>query len=243
MAITKEKRQLVEEKILLFFDNLDITKTVSDYYTKIFADMTDSQFETFMKKQYPIRFQMKQSVTEPSMTDIKNALNSIGVPMLEKISLPYLYSDKDGNPVKTKECLVVYDNLKKVQQIVTKKSKWAMETANRDMRNGRLISQDKGTAMSDREFESLSTLGLENTMYEFSKPKADSMESKAAMNAAISTKGYVSQKDLPNNLDDSLSRNMMSSYLIGCHLENTLVNEDGYTPYTLKQRQKKIERI
>lgn len=243
MAITKKQREQVEQLIIKYFDQLDKSKTNSDYYRKLFADMSDSQFEAFMKKDYPIRFQMRQSVTEPSMSDIEDSLKAIGVPMLERITMPFVYTDKDGNPVQSKECLVVYDNIKKVQQFVTKKSKWALETGNRDMRTGRLIGNDKGTAMSDREFESLATLGLEHTMYEFSKPKADAMMSKAAMNSAISSKGYVTEEDLPNDVEDSLSRNMINAYLIGCHLESNLVNKDGYTPYTLKQKQRQVERI
>lgn len=243
MAITKQQRKKCEELIISYFDQLDKSKTNSDYYTKLFAEMSDAQFEKFMKKDYPLRFQMRQSVTEPSMSDIQDSLKAINVPMLERISMPFIYTDKDGNPVYSKECLIVYDNIKKVQQFVTKKSKWALETGNRDMRTGRLIGNDKGSAMSDREFESLSTLGLEHTTYEFAKPKADAMLSKAAMNAAIAAKGYVSEEDLSNDADDSLARNMISAYLIGCHLENNLVNKDGYTPYTLKEKQRAIERI
>lgn len=243
MAITKKQREQVEQLIITYFDQLDKSKTNSDYYKKLFSEMTDTEFEKFMKKDYPIRFQMRQSVTEPSMSDIEDSLKAIGVPMLERISMPSVYTDINGNAVQSKECLIVYDNIKKVQQFVTKKNKWALETSNRDMRSGRLIGNDKGTAMSDREFESLATLGLEHTMYEFSKPKADAMMSKAAMNAAISSKGFVTEEDLPNSVEDSLARNMINAYLIGCHLDSNLVDKDGYTPYTLKEKQRQIERI
>lgn len=243
MVITKKQREQVEQLIITYFDQLDKSKTNSDYYKKLFSEMTDTEFEKFMKKDYPIRFQMRQSVTEPSMSDIEDSLKAIGVPMLERISMPSVYTDINGNAVQSKECLIVYDNIKKVQQFVTKKNKWALETSNRDMRSGRLIGNDKGTAMSDREFESLATLGLEHTMYEFSKPKADAMMSKAAMNAAISSKGFVTEEDLPNNVEDSLARNMINAYLIGCHLDSNLVDKDGYTPYTLKEKQRQIERI
>ena len=79
-------------------------------------------------------------------------------------------------------------------------------------------------------------------MYEFSRPKADSMQAKAAMNAAISTKGYVSQEDIPNDIDDSLSRHLVDVYMMSALLETNLLNQDGYTQYTLKNRHKKVER-
>ena len=243
MSITKQQRNKCEKLIITYFDKLDTSGTNSEYYKKLFADMSDSAFEKWLKKDWPIRFQQRLSVTEPSMTDIKNSLDAIGVPMMEKLAMPFYYTDKDGKPVYTKEVLIVYDNIKKVQQFVTKKSKWALEAKNRDMRSGRLIGADKGSAMSDREFESLTTLGLETTMYEFAKPKADAMMAKAAMNAAISSKGYVTLDDIPNEYDDSLARNMINAYMIGCHLDTNLVNQDGYTPYTLKERKRAIERI
>lgn len=241
--MTKQQRKQVEEKIISYFDALDKSKTNSDYYTKLFAGMSDDEFLAWMKKPYPIRFQMRQSVTEPDMTDIKNSLKAIDVPMFENITLPFIYVDENGNAVKSKEALIVYDTAKKVQQFVTKKSKWATSTSNRDMRSGRLVGDDKGTAMSDREFESLATLGLDYAMYEFSKPKADSMQSKAAMNAAIASKGFVTVDDLPNDTEDSLSRNMISAYLIGCQIGSNLVNKDNYTPYTLREKRLKSERV
>ena len=131
---------------------------------------------------------------------------------------------------------------KKVQQIVTKKSKWSTSVDNRDMKTGRLLGADKGTAISDREFEGLATLGLYNTMYEFAKPKGDALKAKAAMNNAISTKGFVTQQDIPNDLDDSLSRNYLDVCLMSALFETNLTNVDGYTAYTLKQRQRRVER-
>ena len=79
-------------------------------------------------------------------------------------------------------------------------------------------------------------------MYEFSKPKADNMKAKAAMNAAISTKGYVTQADIPDDPADSLSKNMVDVYMMSALLETNLVNADGYTPYTLKKKRTTIER-
>ena len=97
MSITKQQRNKCEQLIIKYFDALDKSKTNSDYYKKVFADMSDAQFEKWLKKDWPIRFQQRLSATEPSMTDIKNSLDAIGVPMMEKITMPLIYKDKDGN--------------------------------------------------------------------------------------------------------------------------------------------------
>lgn len=149
-TLSKNQRAKIEEYIIGFFDILDKSGTNSKYYKDKMAEMTDAQFMKWISKDYPFKFQMRQSVTEPSMSDCVKACDYTGVPLLEEIYLPYLYNDKNGNPVKTAKCLVGYQHLKKEQQIVTKKSKWSVETANRDMKGGRLIGQDKGAAISDR---------------------------------------------------------------------------------------------
>ena len=241
-TITKKQRADIEKTVIEFFDILDKSGVNSSYYKELFSDMSDAQFVKFLSGKYPFKFQMRQSVTEPSMTDIIKACDYTGVPLLEEIYLPYLYTNKDGKAVKTAKCMVGYNHQKKVQQIVTKKSKWSVEVENRDMRSGRLIGADKGAATSDREFESMVTLGLDNTMYEFAKPKADNIKAKTAMNAAISTKGYVTQDDIPNDPSDSLSRNMVDVYMMSALLETNLTNADGYTQYTLKNRHRAVER-
>lgn len=241
-TITKKQRADIEKTVIEFFDILDKSGVNSNYYKELFSDMSDAQFVKFLSGKYPFKFQMRQSVTEPSMTDIIKACDYTGVPLLEEIYLPYLYTNKDGKAVKTAKCMVGYNHQKKVQQIVTKKSKWSVEVENRDMRSGRLIGADKGAATSDREFESMVTLGLDNTMYEFAKPKADNIRAKTAMNAAISTKGYVTQDDIPNDPSDSLSRNMVDVYMMSALLETNLTNADGYTQYTLKNRHRAVER-
>lgn len=241
-ALSKSQRKKIEEYVINFFDILDKSGTNSNYYKNIFSEMDDAQFMKFISKKYPFRFQLRQSVTEPTMSDIEDACDYTGVPLLEHVYLPYYYTNKDGTPLRTAKCLVGYQHHKKEQQFVTKKTKWATEIANRDMKSGRLIGHDKGTGMSDREFESMSALGLDNCTYEFARPRADSMKAKTAMTAAINTKGFVTQDDIPNESDDSLSKNLIDVYMMSALLETNLINEDGYTAYTLKNKKRSIER-
>lgn len=239
MAITKSKRKEVEDLVYKFFDALDKSGTNTKYYRELFGSMSDDKFVKFIQKELPFRFQYKPSVTEPTMGEIKKSLDVLKVPLLEKITLPYLYQNKNGKPVQTKECFVGYIPHKKVQQLVTKKSKWGAEIGNRDMKTGRLLGGDKGSAMSDREFESLATMDLNNTMKEFYGPKADSMEAKNAMYSAIGTLGMVRLSDLPDSIDDSLAKNMFNSYLIAAHINSNLINQGDYTMYTIKERRSK----
>lgn len=235
--ITPKKRKEVEEVVYKFFDTLDKSGTNTKYYRELFGNMSDTQFMTFMKRELPFRFQHKPSVTEPTMSEIKAALDTIDVPLLEKITLPYLYENKDGKAVNTHECFVGYNPHKKVQQIVTKKSKWAFDINNRD-RNGRLLGADKGSTTSDREFEAMAAMGLDSVMKEFYGPKADAMEAKNAMYSMIGTTGMCRLFELPDSIDDSLSKNMFNSYLIAAHINSNLINQGDYTMKTIKDRRK-----
>lgn len=235
--MTKQQRQEVEDLIYKVFAELDKSGTNEKYYRELFAGMSDAQFLQLMKKELPFRFHQNPSVTNPSMSDIEGALKILGIPLLEPISEPFLYKNKDGKPVYTKEALVGYLPDKKVQQFVSKKNKFSNDISNRDI-SGRLISDDKGATMSDREFETLATMGLTNTMKEFVGPRADSMEAKNVMYNILSTKGVVHADEIPQNIDDSLARNMLSVNLIAAHLNSNLINQGDYTMYTLKDKKR-----
>lgn len=238
-SITSKQRKEVEDIIYTFYDVLDKSGTNTKYYRELIGSMSDDKFVAFIKKEFPFRFHYRSSVTEPIMGDIKKALDTIGVPLLEKITLPYLYENKDGVPMNSQDAFVGYNPHKKVQQIVTKKSKWSFDISNRDGKTGRLLGADKGSTTSDREFEAMSTMGLEFTMKEFYGPKADDMESKNAMYSAIGTTGMCRLSDLPNSIDSSLSKNMFNCYLIAAHINSNLINQGDYTMRTLKERRKK----
>jgi hypothetical protein len=116
-------------------------------------------------------------------------------------------------------------HIKKVQQFITKKNKVSMDINNRDMKGGRLNTDDKGAATSDREFESLALFDLNNTMDEFSTFKADAMNAKSEAYAQIAgilgkleaskpTRGkrtVVHHAVPPINIDDKIINDFLKS--------------------------------
>ena len=234
--MNKKQRQEIETLVISSMDVLDKSKTNGDYYRDLFSKMSDAQFEKFIAKRFPFKFHYRPSVVEPSMDDAAKVLDYIGVPLMEKVYEPNVYINKDGVPVNTKEALVVYIHHKPVQQFITKKNKWSIDTSNRDMKTGRLVGADKGAVTSDREFESMAVQGMDKTMREFYTIKADSMNAKNLANNIIGSTGMLRLDDIPIDRDDSLSKNLMNVYMIGAHLNSNLLNEGNYTPYTLSRR-------
>ena len=172
---------------------------------------------------------------EPKIPDIVNAFKVLGKPLLEKVKLPHVY-EKDGVPIESEECLVIYIHLKRMKQMATKKNHASINIEKRDMKTGLLTSDDKGGKETDREFESLATMGLDYTMDEFARAKADSMEAMDQMSAAILAKGYVEDADITVASDDSLGKNLMNVYLMGAHIHSNLVDIDYMNPLTAKNR-------
>ena len=236
--LTKKQRQDIEALILEVFYTIDKSNTNTDHYNKLFAKMTDDQFYKFISAKFPYRFHEKPFVTEPSMHECRVALEKIGKePLYCKVNLPYLYTNKDDVPVNTRETLVVWIPLKKVKQFLTKKNSMSIDISTRDMKTGLLTGVDKNGKTSDRDMESLAVAGLDATINEFSKYRADSMNAKNELYNLININGTVTQKEVPVDIDDSLSKNLLNTYLIGSGFNSNLINQGYYLPYTIKNKQ------
>lgn len=236
-----KKREQVEILVYKVMDALDPSGTNSTHYKEMFSKMSDAQFTKFLKTTFPYRFHSKPFEIEPKMDQIYKAANVLGVPLTEKISLPYLYESPNGKPVWSKECLVVYTNIKKMKQFITKKNAMSLDISDRDMRTGLLNGVDKNGKMSDREFESLVVNGNDLTIKEFSRFRADAMEQKSQAINMINLTGQVSLADLKSESDEVLSRNMLDVYFIGAHLKTNLITDTYELNATIKGKSR-IER-
>lgn len=238
------KQRLEAERLIYqVFDALDPDGENTDFYKEEFASMSDTQFLKFISNDFPFVYQTK-AFKEPVMEQIDAAAKILNVPIVESVYAPHNYRNLDGKPIKTAECLVVYLPLKRMKQLLTKKNGMSINIKTRDMRSGLLTGVDKNGKESDKEFECLTIAGLDNTMKEFSRSRADSMGDKSAMLNTINVLGQVSLTDLPDELTDSLSKNLLSTYFIGAQLlTNLIVDPNTYfLPKTLKDKQNKIER-
>lgn len=244
MALCDTKtRKEVEEMIYGILDEIDDTKTNSDYYRQLFSTMSNDEFYHFFERRLPIRIHYEIFKIEPTMDKIVKAFKKLGEPLFEKVNMRHIYVNKKGKPVQSKECLVIPIHIKRLKQMVISKSHVSMNTEKRDMRDGLLTSEDKGAKETDREFESLEAFGLEYTVNEFSRPRADSLRAAAQMNSVIMSKGFINDSDITIDRADSLSKNMLNVYLLGAHIHTNLLDIDYMTPYTAKNKHKEIERL
>lgn len=241
--LSSKKRKEIEDLIYKVFDTVDTTKTNSDYYRELFSKMNNNEFYHFLERRLPFRFHQEVFKIEPKMYQIVDAFKILNKPLLEKVNLAHIYRNKDGVPVQSKECLVIYIHLKRMKQLLNKKTNIALNIEKRDMKTGLLVGEDKGGKETDREFESLAAFGLDYTIDEFSRPRGDALKSAAEMSAVIMNKGFVSEKDFNVEKDDSLGKNILNVYLLGANIYSNLVDINYMTPYTAKNRKKAVERI
>ena len=242
MAISPAKRKECEALIYKTFSAMDPTGANTEYYQNLFSGMSDAQFYKLISGRLPFRYHVSPFVNEPKMSNIIDAFKVLNKPLLEKVKLPYLAKNKDGEPVESKECIVGYLNIKRLKQMLTKKNNNAMEINNRDMKTGRLLGHDKGGIESNKEFEGALAMGLESITIEYSRIKAAAMKAKAEAYNNINVKGEVSLADIESDKNDSIAKNTMNVYLIGANLHSNLIDEDYYAPISLEKKKRRIER-
>lgn len=147
-------RKEVELLIYKVLDTLDPTEQNSGWYKEKFSRMEDKEFLDFFKQDFAIKFQMKLFEIEPKMEQIEKAAKVLDIPIMEYVYLPFLYTNKDGEAVKTKyKALVVYAPMKKMKQFISKKNSMSTNITKRDMKTGLLMDIDKNGNTSDREME------------------------------------------------------------------------------------------
>lgn len=230
------KRKKAESLVYNVMDALDKTKSMSGYYKKLFSTMNDKQFEKYISRKFPFRFQTRVFKIEPSFVEIEKAAKILNVPIMEKIEFPYIYENSKGEAVTSKPAIVGYLHLKKLKQFLTKKNSISTDIANRNNRTGLLLGHDKNGITSDRELESMVINGLDNSIDEFIRARADSPKAKQSMYNTISTLGYVSKDDIEEDPIDVTSKNLLNVYMLGSHLNTNLINIGNTTPQTIENR-------
>ena len=103
--LANPSKKKVESLIYNFFDLLDKTGSNTKKYKEKFSKMSEEQFHKYMKEflsdnDRNFYLEIKPFEVEPSLKDIKNALDYINAPLEEYVYMPYINGDKE-NPVRS----------------------------------------------------------------------------------------------------------------------------------------------
>ena len=230
MPITKKKRLDMENLIYSVMDKLDPTGTNTKSYKAMFKPMSDSQFETFFK----ILFKDENSFLTLDVVDyerdlkiehVEDAAKVLGIPLFEKIAIPYANMDKD-NPIITKfEVPWGYIHVKRMQQMLSKKNTTSTDIGSRSAITGQVVGKDKNARDSDAENFALVTIDANDTLREFLGPRADDKVMKTEMYSEIARKGYTSLNGLTNDVENKTTLNTLDVFMMGMGLKTDLISD------------------
>ena len=177
---------------------------------------------------------------DPSIDDIKEALDYLDVPMEEYVY--YRHDDYKEDHLRTKTKVPVgYLHIKRVQQLLRKKNKFGIEITDVSPATGEHRGDSKGARNSDWETLALSTVGADKALEELLGPRADNRQKKLQMYQAISRDGYVKLQDLKSDPTSNLALNMLDTYLTAAGIKTDLITPTLRTYATIQKelREKK----
>jgi hypothetical protein len=241
MASIKEKRKKIEELVLGVVKRLDNQK-MENYkrYFEMFKSMSDSEFTEWansMGHELDDTIQIFQlPFEEMKMTQIKSAADFLGLPLEEYMW--YRHNDPEG--IRTKMRVPVgYIHIKRVQQLLAKKNKYALDVEETELKTGQVKGDSKVTSISDDESFALMAINANKSLEEFLGPRADNELKKMEMYRNISRDGYATLESLTSDVTQSVTLNTLNTYLLASGIKSDIITDSMKTLHTIDQEVKK----
>lgn len=228
MANISEKRKNIMKYLDMFFDTLDPTGANSKLYHEKFDKMTDAQFDAYMKRflndeKQNLYLEIVEYERDLTIENVEECAKKIGVPLFERIAMPYLTGDKNNVVVSKEPCPVGYIHEKRMPQTLMKKSHASINIDKRNPKTGQVVGDDKNARNSDSEVYSLATLGAYKFLKESLGPRADDMKAKNELYAEIAKNGYVSLEDISDEPESKVALNTFDMYFLMQGLRTNMI--------------------
>lgn len=217
-------RGKAEAFILKYIEKL-ADKFNREIYEKLFADMSDKQFDDFMKGLEEGSVDL--AMIEPNFTDTENPIqknldlaDELGHNFFERIWM----SDDIGTPsyLSNIPYLVIDLPVRRQSQLLDKKVSIPEDNRSVDDLTGQPTGKSKGSRISYPETNILAAMNLDSTLIELLKFRGGDGKAFNAMNKEISNTGAVSLNSIYDPATKVRSTTTLSAYLKGMHLDNTL---------------------
>ena len=228
MAI-KDRRKVFMDYLDSILNTLDPSGANSKLYHEKFDKMSDNQFDSYIKRFFEddkqnFYLEIVEYERDLTMENINACAEMMGVPLYERIALPYLTADKENILVSRTSVPVGYIHEKRMPQTLMKKSAASIKIDKRNPKTGQVVGEDKNARNSDSEVYSLATLGAMKALSEFMGPRADDMKSKNEMYAEIAKNGYTSLEDLTDSPENKTALNTFDVYFLIQGLRTNMVD-------------------
>ena len=232
-----DKRKKIQDLIVQTMALLDPTKINANKYQKMFDGMSDQQFtkwiEAFLADpKSNFRLDIEEFGDGSRVLKFENvdkAAKFLKIPLFEHIFVPHISADPN-NPVRSKQpVLVGYLNVKRVQQLVTKKTGLTLDDKDRDETTGRLKGDSKGGQMTAIENEVLAGMGATDVMSELLGARADNVEEYNNMLQEIAETGSCKLEDCKTGMYDKPSLLLADVYFMCMGIKTDLISESYYS--------------
>ena len=160
--------------------------------------------------------------------NVEKAAKVIDVKLFEYIYMPHLSSNPD-RPVRSRQpVLVGYINIKRPQQLVTKKTGLILDDTDTDVMTGEAKGDSKGGTMTGMENELLAGVGANTVLSEIIGARGDNVTEYQAMTAEIAEKGSVSLSDIKTGVFDKPTLLQADLFLSAMGIKTDLISESYY---------------
>ena len=233
----KEKRKRIEFQVVQTMNLIDPTGINAKKYQAMFASMNDVQFSNWITKfladdKSNFRVDIEEfgdGKRVMKYENIEKAAKFLKIPLFEYVYLPHL-SSNPNKPIRTKQpVLVGYLNIKRVQQLVSKKTGLALDDRKRDENTGQLRGDSKAGTMTAIENELLAGMGANDILSEICGARADNVTEYDNMLAEIASTGSVSLKNVKTNQFDKPSLLQADLYFKLMGLKTDIISESYYS--------------
>lgn len=223
-------------------DALDPSGANSTRYKKMFAKMSNAEFETFMKNMWEddtMNFVLDiiSFERELEMPNIEKAAKILNIPLEEYVMLPFLNNDKE-HPVVTKvPVMVFYIIFKRLQQTTRKKNSTSIHISERSATTGQVVGDDKNGRSSDVENSALIAQGAINSAREFNGFRADGLQRKNVAYNSATNKGYVSLEEVEASvgITDRTILTTIDTLYLGMGIKTDLIDESLILAKSMKE--------
>jgi hypothetical protein len=219
------KRKVTEEFIVKWINELTKNTENANIYKKIFAVMTDDDFDKFITDiESGKRF---LSVITPNFSSnqitVENNLkvaDELGHDFFQRLWIEG--NDETPSYLTPNKFMVVDLPTRRASQLLIKKISIPKHNKVIDSLTGQPTGESKGAKISYPEMQLCAAMGLDNCMIELMKYRGGDARGGAALNAMLSTHGSANIKTLSQFASGVESTNTLRTYLSCMHFKSTL---------------------
>jgi hypothetical protein len=231
------KRQSIETLIIRTMNAMDPSGVNGNKYLTMFKGMSDEQFRKWITEflkddKANFRFDIEEFGPENRKLKYENivkAANVLNIKLFEYVYTPHVSQDPN-RPIRTRQpVLVGYLNIKRPQQLVTKKTGLSLTDTDRDEITGTAKGDSKGGTTTSIENELLAGVGADEVISEISGARGDNAMEYDNMIASIAETGSVKLSDIKTSAYDKPSLMKTDIFLRAMGYKTDIISESYYS--------------